>query len=559
MTVVGTILSSDLRLIGLRLRHKNTFKNFRVSDLIANKFKCSQIDCTTGSIIELGSFKLRDLPCFGATKVNGIVPIDNSIELECSIIDSETNEVLGYTIRFKGLNKKLNLKTSQVYAISFLFKPLNFTIYSNGNKYVVKGINGCKVSELPSLLFNRNGAAKKENVAAENKVVEFDEIKELYVPKYVGNVTSDLDVSSVVPIHSIIDVFTNINVFKAVVVGRYKDKTDKTDKEIDNNIRFIDGASNSNGKVMLSSNNLNAFVRYSYGIMVNIGGNEYPAKMTLSDAISKDKKDIYQIVYVMVNKNAINDFMRVFDGLAKIVGMDECERHTSYSENCLKVMIKLEGLPLVSNDLKSRYNYSDVELEKRVVRLKQLKACMMVLNDYPKAKGFEDKSFVDFKMMRYYSSHFTEKQLYELEAKGLDVTTGIYRSDTSKKPSHVDNSKFYAEFNVDGANSLVKKNILSDKIPEILNCSDLRDVLRFYRDSGIDTAKWKELRNEIMAEADIVSDELWMYRYFNTDIKTGFNDGKNWSRIESKRISGDKVKYQLVGTSVVLTMRQVQD
>ncbi len=558
MTIVGTILNTNLALIGLRVKSKGNFYNYRLSDFISRGFKNNQIDCSGGRVVEIGNFKLRDLDCFASTN-KGIVPINNSIEIQNTIVDDfESSNIVGYTVNFRGLKKTVNLKAEQLLNISYLFKPVGFSVYRKGTKVVIKGTGGNKIGDLPSLVASGDESRASSN-EHKSENIEYDEITNLFVPRgLMKDIASEIDLSDMVPIASKLDVFDNIVKFKGVIVGRYKNKK-KSSNDADyseSNIRYLDGASNSNAKIILSSNNTNVNVRYNYGIMANIDGKEYPAKVMTFDSVSKDKQDIYTTLLVMINKGVINEFMHVFGEIAQIIEMDDCEARAGYREGCVKVKIDIEKLPLVDNRLADKYKFVSTEsLEKIVIRLKQLKACQTILNAYAKEKGIEDKSFVDYKIMRYYSSHYDERELDKLTENGLDVTTGSLRLNSGKSGSYMDNSALYSEFNVDGAVNLVSKNLVAGKIPEVIDCDDIRNTLKLFDENDVAVERYNNFKEAVSNEIASLTETLWFYRYFNSTDK-GFNDGKNWSRVESKRISGDKVKLQLVGTSVILTVKK---
>ena len=72
MKIIGTIVGHNLALIGVTVKGKSyEFGGFdstevqtelRIMDLIQKKFKNSQIDCSSGQVVELKNFKLNKLP-----------------------------------------------------------------------------------------------------------------------------------------------------------------------------------------------------------------------------------------------------------------------------------------------------------------------------------------------------------------------------------------------------------------------------------------------------------------------------------------------------------------
>ena len=172
--VVGVVINESYLIEGLVIEGKpaefgeisdkpKMRKTVSRASLLASNFNNSEVSCSNGKIVRKEGFKFSDCELYGVKEGKIFKIKDNSISLLRRFV--EKNETVGFEVRLLG--KTVKLTTSNVIALSNIFKPSGYTVASRSytekrlhpvtkeivdieiKKPYLTGINGTKLSDLP--------------------------------------------------------------------------------------------------------------------------------------------------------------------------------------------------------------------------------------------------------------------------------------------------------------------------------------------------------------------------------------------------------------------------
>lgn len=173
--VIGTIVNSNLMLVGLTLKDGDNVVRYNLQTLADAQFKNNQVEFSNGRLKLINGFKLNSIPMevfMGDT----FVPMNNDV----TIIGRVNNgaEDTGYVVK-TGTGHTVTIDIKQLKSINDIFKPTNFVVNrrEDTGKLYLTSKPGCpKISELPIVA----GIAKqfaqrtaKKNVAQVNGNLSF--------------------------------------------------------------------------------------------------------------------------------------------------------------------------------------------------------------------------------------------------------------------------------------------------------------------------------------------------------------------------------------------------
>lgn len=210
--VVGIVINSRYLIEGLVLEGKPSEfgeisdkskirKTVSRASLLANSFSNSEVVCKDNKIIRKDGFKFSDCELYTVkdTKIHKIK--DNTISILRRIV--QNNETIGFEVKLLGNTSKLS--TSNVIALSTIFKPVGYTVAARHGeearidpktkklitvevrKPYLTGIGGNKLSDLPVLVIDKIDKGKSKSESAKGteehkpstKTIQNEDIKTL--------------------------------------------------------------------------------------------------------------------------------------------------------------------------------------------------------------------------------------------------------------------------------------------------------------------------------------------------------------------------------------------
>lgn len=210
--VVGIVINSRYLIEGLVLEGKPSEfgeisdkpkirKTVSRASLLANSFSNSEVVCKDNKIIRKEGFKFSDCELYTIkdTKIHKIK--DNTISILRRIV--QNNETIGFEVKLLGGVSKLS--TSNVIALSTIFKPIGYTVAARKGeearidpktkklitvevrKPYLTGIGGNKLSDLPVLVIDKLDKCKNKSKNTKNteehkpstKTIQNEDIKAL--------------------------------------------------------------------------------------------------------------------------------------------------------------------------------------------------------------------------------------------------------------------------------------------------------------------------------------------------------------------------------------------
>ena len=454
--VVGVIINESYLIEGLILEGKPSEfgeisdkplirKNISRSSLIANKFNNSEVSCSNGKIVRKEGFKFSDCELYGI-KNNKIFRIkDNSITILRRFV--EKNETAGFEVKLLGKTSKLT--TSNVIALSNIFKPVGYTVAYRTSiekrlhpvtkeivdieikKPYLTGINGTKLSDLPIIKIDKlpKGNAK----AVEAKSDKADK------PVKVSTKTiQNIDIKEIEPDASkfgIIDLIMITKALNGLIVtnseSSYTRQTvDKEDKEKSNFVP-LEMVQVAEPVASCSEKNVNVNLKFKKLGFVYVDGTPIPTFMWREKCIFSNGKPNLSKFSIAVSTFAAKKLLDVF-GSSLAIEVNDKDKKIIGSIRALGLRDDVEcllnidasKLSIVSNNASGIDMYDNTQFESTLFGMYTSKLICKVCNEIKKQFSEADKDKGIFSAYKSYNSEMIDK----IKEAGVNITDGSYNA-----------------------------------------------------------------------------------------------------------------------------------
>lgn len=454
--VVGVVINESYLIEGLVIEGKPSEfgeisdkplirKNISRSSLIANKFNNSEVSCNNGKVTRKEGFKFSDCELYGI-KNNKIFRIkDNSITILRRFV--EKNETAGFEVKLLGKTSKLT--TSNVIALSNIFKPVGYTVAYRTSiekrlhpvtkeivdieikKPYLTGINGTKLSDLPIVKIDKlpKGNAK----AVEAKPAKADK------PVKVSTKTiQNIDIKEIEPDASkfgIIDLIMITKALNGLIVtnseSSYTRQTvDKEDKEKSNFVP-LEMVQVAEPVASCSEKNVNVNLKFKKLGFVYVDGTPIPTFMWREKCIFSNGKPNLSKFSIAVSTFAAKKLLDVF-GSSLAIEVNDKDKKILASIKALGLRDDVEcllnidasKLSIVSNNASGIDIYDNTQFEITLFGMYTSKLLGKICNEIKKQFSEADKDKDIFSAYKSYNSEMIDK----IKEAGVNITDGSYNA-----------------------------------------------------------------------------------------------------------------------------------
>ena len=493
--VVGVVINESYLIEGLVIEGKpaefgeisdkpKMRKTVSRASLLASNFNNSEVTCSNGKIVRKEGFKFSDCELYGVKDGKIFRIKDNSISLLRRFV--EKNETVGFEVRLLG--KTVKLTTSNVIALSNIFKPSGYTVASRSytekrlhpvtkelidieiKKPYLTGINGNKLSDLPIV---KVGELPKANA----KAVEAKSSKAS--TKTIQNV----DIKEIEPDASkfgIIDLIMITSTVGGLVVtnseSNYTRQTvDREDKEKSNFVP-LEMVQVAEPVLHFSEKNVNVNLKFKKLGFVYVDGTPVPTFMWREKCIFSNGKPNLSKFSIAVSTVAAKKLLEIF-GSSLAIDVNDRDKKIIGSIRALGLRDDVEcllnidasKLSIVSNNA-SDNAYTDEQLKVTLFGMYTSKLIGKVCNEIKKQFSEADKDRDIFSAYKNYNSEMIDK----IKEAGVNIADGSYNTPlfesvdgvSSSSGSKVENIEI--EYFLDGyrtvpkvSDLLVKKDALN--------------------------------------------------------------------------------------------------
>lgn len=493
--VVGVVINESYLIEGLVIEGKpaefgeisdkpKMRKTVSRASLLASNFNNSEVSCSNGKIVRKEGFKFSDCELYGVKEGKVFKIKDNSISLLRRFV--EKNETVGFEVRLLG--KTVKLTTSNVIALSNIFKPSGYTVASRSSiekrlhpvtkelvdveikKPYLTGINGNKLSDLPIV---NVGELPKANA----KAVEVKPAKAS--TKTIQNV----DIKEIEPDASkfgIVELIMITNTVNGLIVtnseSNYTRQTvDREDKEKSNFVP-LEMVQVAEPNLHFSEKNVNVNLKFKKLGFVYVDGTPVPTFMWREKCIFSNGKPNLSKFSIAVSTVAAKKLLEIF-GSSLAIEVNDKDKKIIGSIRALGLRDDVEcllnidasKLSIVSNNASGIDVYDNTELEITLFGMYTSKLIGKVCNEIKKQFSEADKDRDIFSAYRNYNSEMIDK----IKEAGVNVADGSYNAPlfesvegASSSGSKVENIEI--EYFLDGyrtvpkvSDLLVKKDALN--------------------------------------------------------------------------------------------------
>ena len=530
MKIIGTIVNSNLTLIGLRVEGKAyEFGGFddnmqvhdvQINELMQNKFKNSQLDCRNGRLSEVNNFKLKALPMrMWNPNTSTMVDINNNIKLYKRVLVNGKLE--GFEASVGDIHGAF--RTNNLIQLAGWFNTDNFVARFTDGKAFLAGKPGCSLDKLPAI---ERGNGAKSSKKAKVKTVQKAE------PKHVHNpvVSKGFDI---VTFYDIIDSFGGKIIF--LPTEKYAKTKIAQTKTASNFVSFGAGEIGS-PRINYTEKNLNVNMHFNKVGIVNVEllrGMQTFYPYTISSktvfwngvnninkfAIAVQESDIPALQAKFANSLALEPYNNPIVTQPIKAFMGDTGNSVRF------FLVDVSRFDIINKDNIKHYRLTNPELLKLALRLVQYKSYYAYANgvatrakDAITAKG---KVLPKPKYGPY--AAMCDDDLLRLQEAGIDVFTGMFigKEDTDEKSDmdaaivrdaiatgHVPSIKedIEIEFQVKGMASAMKYKDCKSKKETALVKNDIKFAETLFK--LVDTFEGMQDINKMYIEAEKVKSKL---------------------------------------------------
>lgn len=441
--VVGIVINSRYLIEGLVLEGKPSEfgeisdkpkirKTVSRASLLANSFNNSEVVCKDNKIIRKDGFKFSDCELYTIkdTKIHKIK--DNTISILKRII--QNNETIGFEVKLLGGVSKLS--TSNVIALSTIFKPVGYTVAARKGeearidpktkklitievrKPYLTGIGGNKLSDLPVLVIDKIDKGKNKSESSKNteehkpstKTIQNEDIKALEPnPSAVG----------------LLELLDLIDKLDGLIVTN--DKTTYTRQTVDREDKEksafvpLEMVQVAEPIISTSDKTVNVNLKFKKLGFVYVDGTPVPSFMWREKSIfSNGKPNLDKFSVALTKDSAITLFKMFGESLAlevndtnkKILGSIKALGLRSNAE-CL-INIDASKLSITTKKINELEGF-----KKGLVKLHCSKLALKIL------KGIDIPN--DDKILPAYSN-YSKEMIEKIKELGVNISTGSYTS-----------------------------------------------------------------------------------------------------------------------------------
>lgn len=452
--VSKTIVNTKRMLIGFMLKgpgdvlgdfHAGVVeKPFPLNILRKNRFKSKNIAITDKGVVEIGDFRINNLPMCVYIN-NNFIDIDNGMSLIGKYVNDD--KIVGFKVKF-GDGSIANYSYRDVIKLSMWFKPINFLVrsFDNGSKYICGKPGVMRLEDLPTYELGASKSKEVGNVVKESR----------------SSVEKSNDVD-------IIDIYSIIDRFNGIVINLPEDKYVSNTGSIDTGMfNSLELGEFAYPRLKFNESMLNANTTFRKPGVVNIqfnDGNVMPIKTYVFSTkhIFVNADNYMKSIGVGIPIEYKDEFIKA---LGKGINISTVENNRLKSvleyltnkNNLILYKLDLSKVKLLSDsklddfilDIDKLYNYV-VELFTCKVLSKYTSSSWGLIKDLKKTVDVKFEDIIGKKPVGIFAN-MDDETLKILQGSGIDIYTGAYKFVGKGKPKGLDSNKKYPtiDYFIDG-------------------------------------------------------------------------------------------------------------
>ena len=442
MKIIGTIVNTNLTLVGLRMKGKaSEFGGFdsevqihdiQIRELIQKKFKNSQLDCRGGQLREINNFRLKNLPMLLWNPNEGTMrEFDNTITLHKRVLVN--GELKGFEATIGGI--KGAFQTKNIIQMSGWFRTENFVVRYVDGKAFIAGKPGSPIKGLPAV---ERGVQKESSKKAQTKTVQPSEPKNVHNPVLSSNF-------DLVTLYEIVDSLGGKIIY--LPTESYKKTKIATHKTASNFINFGAGQIGS-PRIDYTEKNLNVNINFTKVGIVNV---QLTTGMQTLYPYVMAKKTVFWNGVNYINKFAIAiqeaDIPTLQEKFAGSLALESynnpvvtqpIKAFMGDTGNTVRFfLVDVSRLDIINKNKINEYRLSNKQLRNLALKLVQNKSYYAYVNGISNQakEAITSKGHVLPKPKYGPYAGLSEEDLLLLQEAGIDVFTGMFvgKEETDEK------------------------------------------------------------------------------------------------------------------------------
>ena len=442
MKIIGTIVNNNLTLVGLRMKGKaSEFGGFnsdeqvhdiQIRELLQKRFKNGQLDCRSGQLREINSFRLKNLPMLYWNQNDGTMrEFDNSITLHRRVLVN--GELKGFEATIGGI--KGAFQTKNIIQMSGWFNTTNFVVRFAEDKAFIAGKPGHSIEKLPAI---ERGTPRDSSKRAKVKTVQESSPKNVHNPV----ISNEFDI---ITLYDIIDSLGGKIIY--LPTESYKKTKVATHKTASNFINFGAGQIGS-PRIDYTEKNLNVNINFTKVGIVNV---QLTTGMQTVYPYTMAKKTVFWNGVNYVNKFAIaiqeSDIPTLQERFAGSLALESYENPVvtqpikafmGDTGNTVRFfLVDVSKLDIINKNKINEYRLSNKEIYNLALKLVQDKSYYAYVNGVSRSakETITSKGHVLPKPKYGPYAGLSEADLLMLQDAGIDVFTGMFvgKEETDEK------------------------------------------------------------------------------------------------------------------------------
>lgn len=496
LKVVGVVINSSYLVEGIEFEgtarefgevsfdSKLIRKFISRGNLVNNRFKSNEIDCSNGRIVRINGFRFSGCNLY-FLKDNKILKIeDNNITLLRRVVSN--NDTVGFDVSLLGDTKSFTV--TNTIALSELFKPNGFKIASrvetvrkidkSGNivhvdirKPYLVGTGGNKLSELPIRYINSSEDTKSTKNVNKQTIQNVDKNE------------IELDKSK----YGLYELIQLVKKYDGLVVTNNKSSyTKKSTTEVDkDNSLFvpIEMVEVATPHISFSEKSTNVNLKFRKLGFVYHNGVPITTYLWREKSIFSDGKPNLSKFSVAISRDGANAILKEFGASISVKDADSIKYLKAIESIFGKkdlVLLDIDASNLSflsSNNLNNNVFYVDNEdILNKTLKFNKYKLESKIY------KAILDKYNKDSGVFKAYAN-LSKEMLDGLNEIGINIKDGSYREPILNNGySSSDSDKIYISYSIDGMKSLPSVNKMVgelEKGSKIIDAFALRDILQY--------------------------------------------------------------------------------
>lgn len=496
LKVVGVVINSSYLVEGIEFEgtarefgevsfdSKLIRKFISRGNLVNNRFKSNEIDCSNGRIVRINGFRFSGCNLY-FLKDNKILKIeDNNITLLRRVVSN--NDTVGFDVSLLGDTKSFTV--TNTIALSELFKPNGFKIASrvetvrkidkSGNivhvdirKPYLVGKGGNKLSELPIRYINSSEDTKSTKNVNKQTIQNVDKNE------------IELDKSK----YGLYELIQLVKKYDGLVVTNNKSSyTKKSTTEVDkDNSLFvpIEMVEVATPHISFSEKSTNVNLKFRKLGFVYHNGVPITTYLWREKSIFSDGKPNLSKFSVAISRDGANALLKEFGASISVKYADSIKYLKAIESIFGKkdlVLLDIDASNLSflsSNNLNNNVFYVDnKDILNKTLKFNKYKLESKIY------KAILDKYNKDSGVFKAYAN-LSKEMLDGLNEIGINIKDGSYREPILNNGySSSDSDKIYISYSIDGMKSLPSVNKMVgelEKGSKIIDAFALRDILQY--------------------------------------------------------------------------------